>query len=81
MGDHDWIRQELRILCDKVDRLRISIDGDNDHTGLRERIGRIEARLDQIQAQADRQRSGIWDIVTASAGAIAGAVCGWLVSR
>ena len=81
MDEDEWIRFELRELGRKVDRLRISIDGDNDHTGLRERISRIESRLDQIQAQADRRRSGAWDIVTASAGAIAGAICGWLVSR
>ena len=81
MDEFERIRQDVRALCDKIDKLRVSIDGDNDHTGLRERIGRIETRLDQIQAQAEKRRSGMWDIVTAATGAIAGAVAGWAVSR
>lgn len=65
----------------KIDKLRISIDGDDTHPGLRERIRQIERTLEQLEAQQQRRRSGVWDIVTTALGAVMGAVAGYFASK
>lgn len=65
----------------KIDSLRASIDGNDSHPGLRERIRQIERTLEQLEAQQQRRRSGVWDIVTTALGAVMGAITGYFASK
>lgn len=73
--------QRVAALEGKIDSLRRSIDGDDTHPGLRERIRQIERTLEQLEAQQERRRSGVWEIVTAIVGAAMGAITGYFASK